>query len=199
MHTRPHIVLRDADREDAAALIALWNECAQAGKEESSEAFSQQSLWREPGVAEAAAALELNLARPDARIVVALIDGEIVGATVFSVRTLTPITLTRTLLVTDIQVSPSCRRKGIASALLSAAAHHGEDHNCEVVLASIPAQSREPHRYLAKIGFSQVAVVRAIQASKLRSRLSTKATNSRDTGRLIAVRRTLRRRQGAGR
>jgi hypothetical protein len=48
---------------------------------------------------------------------------------------------------------------------------------------------------LTKIGFNQIAVVRAIQASKLRSRLTTKATNSRDTGKLIAVRRTLRRRQ----
>jgi hypothetical protein len=52
------------------------------------------------------------------------------------------------------------------------------------------------HRYLTKIGFNQVAVLRAIESSKLRSRLTTKATNSRDTGKLIAVRRTLRRRQG---
>jgi hypothetical protein len=55
--------------------------------------------------------------------------------------------------------------------------------------------AREPHRYLTKIGFTQVAAVRAIQASRLRSRLSSKATHSRDTGKLIAVRRTLRRRQ----
>jgi ribosomal protein S18 acetylase RimI-like enzyme len=195
MPARPPIVLRDADREDAAALVALWSECAGTSKHEGSEAFTQQGLWREPGVAEAASALELNLSRPDKRIIVALVDGEIVGATVCDITTLTPLNLTRLLLVTDIQVSPRFRRRSVASTLLSAAASHGEDHNCEVVVAAIPVQSREPHRYLTKIGFNQIAVLRAVQASKLRSRLASKATNSRDTGKLIAVRRTLRRRQ----
>lgn len=195
MPARPYICLREADRNDAAALIALWAECADAGLDEGSEAFTQQALWREPGVAEAAAALELNLAQPNKRIVVAVSDDEVIGAVVCSVNTLTPITLTRLLLVTEIQVSPRFRRRSVASTLLAAAATYGEEHNCEIVVASIPAHSREPHRYLTKIGFNQVAVVRAIQASKLRSRLTTKATNSRDTGKLIAVRRTLRRRQ----
>lgn len=196
MSARPHIVLRDADREDAAALVALWAECVGASQDEGSEAFTQQALWREPGIAEAASALELTLSRPDKRIIVALVDGEIVGATVCDVTTLTPINLTRVLVVTEIQVSPRFRRKSVASTLLSAASSYGEDHNCEIVVAAIPVHSREPHRYLTKIGFNQIAVLRAIQASKLRSRLTTKATNSRDTGRLIAVRRTLRRRQG---
>ncbi len=112
-----------------------------------------------------------------------------------SISTLTPISLTRVLVVSEIQVCPRFRRRSVASMLLAAAASHGEENNCEIVVASIPVHSREPHRYLTKIGFNQVAVVRAIQASKLRSRLTTKATNSRDTGKLIAVRRTLRRRQ----
>ncbi len=202
MSARPSIALRDAVRDDAAALIALWSECAAAGADEGAEAFTQQALWREPGIAEAGAALEFNLEQPGKRIVVAVANDEIVGATVFTVSTLTPINLTRILIVTEIQVSPRYRRRSVASMLLSAAAHHGEDHNCEIVVASIPVHSREPHRYLAKIGFNQIAVVRAIQASKLTSRLSGKATNSRDTGKLIAVRRTLRRRQadaqGAG-
>jgi ribosomal protein S18 acetylase RimI-like enzyme len=196
MSARPHIVLRDADREDAAALVALWTECFGASQDEGSEAFTQQALWRQPGIAEAASALELTLSRADKRIIVALVDGEIIGATVCDVTTLTPINLTRVLIVTEIQVSPRFRRKSVASTLLSAAASHGEDHNCEIVIAAIPVHSREPHRYLTKIGFNQIAVLRAIQSSKLRSRLTTKATNSRDTGRLIAVRRTLRRRQG---
>ena len=196
MSGRPHIVLRDADREDAHALVALWAECADAGQDEGSEAFTQQSLWREPGVAEAAAALEFNLDHGK-RIIVALVDGEIVGATVCTIGTLTPINLTRVMIITEIQVSPRFRRKSVASTLLSAAATYGEEHNCEIVVAAIPVHSREPHRYLTKIGFNQISTVRAIQASKLRSRLTMKATNSRDTGKLIAVRRTLRRRTDA--
>jgi N-acetylglutamate synthase-like GNAT family acetyltransferase len=199
MSARPQIVLRDAVREDANALVTLWAECFDASRDEGSEAFTQQSLWRQPGLAEAAAALELNLSRPDKRVILAVVDDEIVGATVCDISTLTPINLTRILIVTEIQVSPRFRRKSVALTLLSAAASYGEEHNCEIVVAAIPAHSREPHRYLTKIGFNQIAVLRAIQSTKLRSRLSTKVTNSRDTGKLIAVRRTLRRRQGEAR
>lgn len=111
------------------------------------------------------------------------------------VRTLTPVNMNMILVVTEIQVSPRHRRRNVASTLLSAAASYGEERDCEIVVASIPAHAREPNRYLTKIGFNQIAVLRAIQASKLRSRLTTRATNSRDTGKLIAVRRTMRRRQ----
>ena len=196
MSSRHPIVLRDADREDAAALIALWSECAASSRDEGSEAFTQQMLWREPGVAEAAAALEFSLRSPDKRIILALVEGEVIGATVCDIRTLTPVNLDKVLVVTEIQVSPRHRRRAVASTLLSAAASYGEERDCEIVIASIPAHAREPNRYLTKIGFNQIAVLRAIQASKLRSRLTSKATNSRDTGKLIAVRRTMRRRQG---
>lgn len=197
MSTRSPVVLRDAVAEDAASLAALWCECAEAASGDGVEAFTHQTLWREPGVEEATTALALHLARPEKRIIVALVDEEIVGATVCDLSTLTPVTMTRILLVTEIQVSPRHRRRAVAATLLSAAASYGEEHDCEIVVAAIPSQAREPHRYLTKIGFSQVAVVRAIQASQLRSRLSSKATQSRETGKLIAVRRTLRRRQGA--
>jgi len=195
MSTRTQVVLREADREDAAALIALWAECAQAGPDEGSEAFTQQSLWREPDVPEAAAAIELNLSLPDKRMFVALSGGEIIGATVCDIRTLTPITLTRILLVTEIQVSPRFRRRSVAADLLSLVADYGDEKGCEIVVASVPSHARGPHRYLTKLGFNQIAIVRAISASKLQSRLSGKAVKSRDTGKLIAVRRTLRRRQ----
>ena len=196
MSSRHPIVLRDADREDAAALIALWAECAAASRDEGSEAFTQQMLWREPSVAEGADALEFALRSPDRRIIVALVDGDVVGAIVCDLRTLTPVTMDMVLVVTEIQVSPRHRRRAVASTLLSAAASYGEERGCDLVIASIPAHAREPNRYLTKIGFNQIAVLRAIQASKLRSRLTSRATNSRGTGKLIAVRRTLRRRQG---
>lgn len=195
MAARPAIVLRDADREDAAALINLWRDCAETSRKDGSDLFSKTVLWREPGVAEAAAALELNLANPGRRIVVALIGGEVVGAAMCDISTTTPVNLTRVLVVTELQVLPAFRRKSVATTLLSAVANYGEDFNCEVVATLTPAHAREPNRFLTKLGFSQVSVVRATQASLLRSKLSTKATNSRDTGRLIAVRRTLRRRQ----
>lgn len=197
MSGRAPVVLRDAVPEDAADLVRLWRDCAADSEIDGSEAFSAQSWFREPEVAEAAAALELTLSEPTTRIIVALVEGEVVGATVCRLGTVTPITLDRILLVTDIQVTPAHRRRNVAATLLSAAASYGEENDCEVVVAAIPLMAKEPHRYLTKIGFTQIAAVRAIQASKLRSRLSTKATHSKDTGKLIAVRRTLRRRHSS--
>ncbi|EFQ83817.1 acetyltransferase, GNAT family [Aeromicrobium marinum DSM 15272] len=195
MAARSPVVLRDAGLADAAALIELWEDGVAAGLD--ADAGQQQSLWRRPTVDEASLTLTEHQSRSGSRVIVALVDDEIVGATVCQITTLTPITPTRVLVVTDLQVSTRHRRRGVAWALLSAVADHGDDHDCEVVLACIPAQAREPHRYLTKVGFSQVAVLRAIQASKLRSRLTARSTHSRETGRMIAVRRTLRRRQGA--
>lgn len=195
MSSRPPIVLREADREDAAGLITLWRECTDTSRDEGIDTVAATALWQEPGVAEAAAALELNLSGTGKRIYVALLEGDIVGAVVCILTTTTPINLTRVLVVTELQVLPRFRRRSVASMLLAAAAKFGEEFNCEVVAAMSPAHSREPNRFLTKLGFSQVAVVRATQASMLQSKFSTKATNSRDTGKLIAVRRTLRRRQ----
>lgn len=196
MSARTPVVLRDATVDDAPALAALWTKSV----EESSDGGDgpAQGLWREPSDEEAGEALALQLSNPRKRIIVALVDDDIVGATVCELTTVSPVSMIRVLLVTEIQVDPEHRRRSVALTLLSAAASYGEEEGVEVVMAAIPSQAREPHRYLTKIGFSQVAVVRAIQASKLRSQVSSRATHSRDTGRLIAVRRTLRRRQGDG-
>ena len=196
MASRSSVVLRDATPEDAGPLAGLWAENAKVSGGHGDEAFAHQNLWHEPADDEAAEALALHLQNPRKRIIVAVLDDAIVGATVCELTTATPVTMTRTLLVTDILVAPEHRRRSIALTLLSAVASYGEENEVEVVVAAIPTRAREPHRYLTKIGFSQVAVVRAIQASKLRAQVSSRATQSRDTGRLIAVRRTLRRRQG---
>ena len=96
-------------------------------------------LWREPASPRPRLRLDFALRSPDKRIIVALIDGEIVGATVCDIRTLTPVTMDMVLVVTEIQVRLAIRRRDVASTLLSAAASYGEERDCEIVIASIPA------------------------------------------------------------
>jgi len=192
---RPGVSLREAKPADAAELVALWSECAAANRSEGVEASAYANLWREPSVEEAEQALELTLSAPGRHMIVASVDDELVGVVLYQIGTITPLNLTRTLTVHELHVSPRFRRRSVAMSLLSAAEHAGEEHSCEVVVAVTPAHAREPNRYLTKLGFAQVATVRAIQASVLRSRLSTRTGASRDTGRLIAMRRTLRRRE----
>lgn len=194
MSHRLPVDLRRAVVADAPGLVALWRECAEASSEEGSEALTPQALWQTPSLDEATGALERNLSVPGRRIIVAEHDGEIVGATVCDVHTLTPISPTRTLVVSEIQVAPRFRRRSVAATLLSSVAAYGEEQDCEIVLAAVPSDAREPNRYLAKIGFGQIAVLRGMHAHRLRSRLSAKAASTPETGRLLAVRRSLRRR-----
>lgn len=196
MLNRSQIVLRDATVADAAELVALWSECAAASADDGSEPFSQQMLWREPTVDEATKALSFHLEHRTRRVIIATHNERIVGVVAGDLTTLTPITNTRVLVVNDVQVAPAYRRRSVANMLLLAITSYGEENNCEIVMATVSAHAKESNRYLTKIGFSQIAVLRAIQTGKLQARLSRNDPHTRDTGRLVAVRRTLRRRTG---
>lgn len=198
MALRHPVEIRDAVLEDAPALIELWASSASAAGDEGSETYTQQSLWRRPTVEEAQESIEFNLAAHGRRLFVAFVGGDLVAAAAADVTTLTPISMNKVLLVSDLQVSPEYRRRSIASSLLAVLAAYAEERGCELVLASIPAHAKEPNRYLTKLGFNQIAVLRAIPIGKLNARLATKASGSRETGRLLAVRRTLRRRYAVG-
>lgn len=190
---RSPFIIRDAEPCDAAGLVSLWNECMEADGLEA----ATQGLWRSPSVDEAQEALGLFLTRPSSRVVVAETEGEIVGATVCEMSTLTPISMIRTLIVTEIQVSPRFRRRSVARTLLNAVAAHGVEQGGEVVVAAIPVEAKEPHRYLTKIGFAQIAAVRAISMSRLQARTTHKPAKLSVTDKLIVKRRSQLRRRGA--
>ncbi|WP_269306560.1 GNAT family N-acetyltransferase [Aeromicrobium sp. HA] len=194
MALRQPVEIRDVEVDDASALIALWAACADAVTDEGSEAYTQQALWRCPTEAEAREAIEFNAREHRRRFFVALVGGEIVAAATADLATLNPITMSKVMIVSDLQVRPTHRRRSIASGLLAVVAAHAEEQDCELVLASSAAHAREPNRYLTKLGFNQIAVLRAIPVGKLNARLAAKAAGSRETGRLLAVRRSLRRR-----
>jgi len=192
--SRLPIVVRDAEPEDASALIELWGSCVDAVEKDTAEGIGA-GAWREPKIAESAAAISTHNADPVKRLLVALLNGAIVGVVAVRLQAITPIHCTQTMVVSDLHIGPRFRRKSVASVLMSAAVSWAEEHDCELVLTTAPASSRDAHRFLTRLGFGQVAVVRGAQTSALRSRFVGMATSSKDTGRLIAVRRTLRRRQ----
>ena len=195
--SRLPVVVRHAETEDAAALIELWSNCVQVAESGALEGLSATALWREPVVAEAADAIAAHLGDPNRRLLVALLDGSIVGVIAVNLRALTPIHKTQTMVVTDLHIQPKYRRKFVASTLMSAAVNWAEECDCEVVFTAASANSRDAGRFLTRLGFGQVATIRVAQVSVLRSRFVGMATSSKDTGRLIAVRRTLRRHQAS--
>jgi N-acetylglutamate synthase-like GNAT family acetyltransferase len=194
MALRQPVEIRDVEPDDASSLIELWTACAEAVQDEGSEAYTQQTLWRCPSEDETREALAFNSREHRRRLFVALVGDELVGAAAADLATLNPITMCKIMIVADLQVKPTHRRRSIASNLLAVVAAHAEEQDCELILSNSAAHAREPNRYLTKLGFNQISVLRAIPVGKLNARLATKSSGSRETGRLLAVRRSLRRR-----
>ncbi|MCK5890820.1 GNAT family N-acetyltransferase [Aeromicrobium sp.] len=192
MRPRLPLTVRPATLDDAEALAELWQHAVDEGGEAGA---GHATLWHRPDPAEATEALAFQLDHPHRGVWVALHEDDVVGAVAATVMTVTPVTTTRALVVTDLVVDPSRRRHGIAWQMLLAVAEHGEAQECALYLAIIPGAAREPARYLAKLGFSPVASVRAITSQTLRARVAARATTS-PTGRMLAVRRSMRRREG---
>ncbi|WP_229054184.1 GNAT family N-acetyltransferase [Aeromicrobium sp. Leaf350] len=192
MRPRFPLTVREATLDDAAELVRLWQHAADEGGEAGA---AHAALWHEPDLDEATEALAFQIEHQHRTVWVALHEDVVVGAAAATISTITPVTLTRALVVTDLVVDPDQRRHGIAWQLLLRVAEHGEENACEIYLAIIPGAAREPARYLAKVGFSPVASVRAITAPALRAKVASMATAS-PAGRMLAVRRSMRRREG---
>lgn len=193
MHMRAPIEVRPADVEDAGELIALW-ESVLSDNTDDLDMWKQSGRFEPPTVAEAANVLEFNREHHGRLLLVALIEGDVVGAAAADVTTMSMLMGPKVLVVSDLQVHPEHRRRSVASSLLRALAAHAEAQECHLVVASLPNTAKEPNRFLAKLGFSQMAVLRGISLPRLHARLATQSSGSRETGRLVAMRRSLRRR-----
>jgi GNAT superfamily N-acetyltransferase len=97
--------------------------------------------------------------------------------------------------VDHLFVLPQLRRHGIARALLMAVAGIAERHGADQILTSAPPGARDTHRYLARLGFSQVLVRRAVSTTVLRRRLTGESRRS-GLEDLLSRRRSLRARAG---
>jgi ribosomal protein S18 acetylase RimI-like enzyme len=167
-------------------LIEVWT----TGRTEAEVAVAHD----EPRIREASSCIAQIAADPEQQMLVADADGTVMGAVHLRRGRISPIQQAEAVHVTHLHVHPRYRRRGIASALLAAATAWADEKDSAHLVAVAPSSSREAQRFLARLGFSQVAVVRAVATTALRHRFTTAAV-SRDTSRLLATRRTLRRRR----
>lgn len=193
MHIRPTIEVRQATAEDAVALVELWNAIRAESKRDADEIAPTSASVANPTIDEAAAVLQFNEERHGRSVLVAVVDDRIVGVVGTDVTTFSIISEPKLLLITDFLVHPEFRRRSVGASLLKSVAVLAEAHGCAVVAATLPPWAKEPNRYLTKLGFNQVAIVRGVPISRLHARLAAKSTGSRETGRMLAIRRSLRR------
>lgn len=180
--SRNGVLVRSATADDASALAALWADEDRAPSSAS----------------EAATALEFNSSVNGHQISVALVDGELAGALVHQITTVNPVSATKTLRLVELRIPESRRKRATELALLGHVAELAHGLGCEFVAASAPAADRDAHRMLTRLGFTQASIERSVAVSRLLARVSASSQPAaRGTGRLVAVRRTMRRREDA--
>jgi GNAT superfamily N-acetyltransferase len=204
---RAVVGVRVARPADAGDLVDVWTEAttSQDDATPSDDEGEAAGEDRPEAYAEAAEAIARVDSDPDELFLVAEADGKVIGALHLRRAPISPIQLTQAVHISHLHVRPGHRRRGIASALLTAATSWAEDTKSAHLLATTPASSRDAHRFLARLGFCQVAVLRGVSVSALRARLTgatviplsagpVEGLRTADAGRLVAARRRLRRR-----
>lgn len=194
---RSPVTVREAAPQDASVLIDLLCEVdVSAPRTASTTAVLVDSAAdaEAAAVSEARAAVARTAADPDERLVVGVVDDVVVGVAHLRRSPVSPVRVQESVHVTALCVAAEHRGKGVATALVSVATAWAEDKDAPFVVMAMPARDREANRYVTRLGFSQVAIVRVAATEALRGRFAGMAAGSRDTGRMIAVRKTLRRR-----
>lgn len=187
--SRVPVQVRDAVEADAAGLATLW---ADVLVRPGAEGVGL------PSVTQAQQAIARFAEAKDIRVLVADIDGEVVGGIFLRVNLLSPLHSDRALHASHLQVDRRYLRHGVGRALLEAAVTWAEQLGVETMLAGAPAADRDTNRFLARLGLSQVAVLRFGSVATLRSKLPHDPSvvarggvrKGRSVGQVVAARRS---------
>lgn len=189
---RSPLLIRDASPDDAAALLEVWGSGRSAGPE-----------GVPPALHEASVSVARIAADPDQRLVVAFLEDQVTGAVHLAREPLTPIHADTAVYVRHLQVIDAFRKHGIGRALIEAAVSWAEEKNTPHVLAAAAVTSRDANRFMARLGFAQIAVLRGATVSALRAKLPVEppaaarvgTRSHRSVGQVLVQRRSLRRSQ----
>lgn len=184
---RNPVQVRDALPEDVATLVGMWESGSDAG-----------SRVPAPDVDSATRALGHLALDPDQRLVVAVVDDEVVGVASLVRVPLSPLHEDTTVRVSHLFVREGHRRRGVGRSLLGAAAAWADEKQTTHLLVNVSATAREANRFLARLGLASIATVRATSVSALQERLAKYDATDAADGHLVVERlRTLRRRQAS--
>ncbi|MGH3366703.1 MAG: GNAT family N-acetyltransferase [Nocardioidaceae bacterium] len=184
---RNPIQVRDAVPADAGALVGFWRDTPEA-----------QPLPPAPDVASAERAIGHLALDSEQRLLVAVVDGQVVGTSHLARTPLSPIHEEPAVRVSYLFVREGHRRRGVGRALLGAATAWADEKQTAHLMTNVPTTSRDGNRFLARLGMASITTVRAIRVCALQERLARAETAASADGPIIVERlRTLRRRQAS--
>jgi GNAT superfamily N-acetyltransferase len=180
--TRGPVTVRDADVDDAEALQTIWLDFAVEPTRSTRVIASIEQIQR---------AIGRLRSEPSERLLMAVVDDTPVGVAHLRRAPLSPLHDEEAVHVGYLHVLSGHRRRGVGKHLLDAAATWAEEHDSSHIVASVAATARDANRFLARLGLTQVAVVRAASVAQLRSKLTTSGAKTAASN-VVAVRRLMR-------
>lgn len=183
--SRYSVTTRMATRDDAPALAELWSDAIRKAD-------------RTEQVADLELVVKSTLVSPEQRVVVVDYDGQLAGAVLLRITTLSPLNLEPCVQSIQPRVFDQFRRRGVGRALMEAAATYAEENGILHVVTAVPHASRDANRFMARLGLAPVVMYRIAPTAVLRGRLSPQraglaAETSRS--RVLAARRSALRRR----
>lgn len=163
---RPHVQVRDAVPDDVADLVAMWGEARETTTGRTDRILPQASD------AAALSMLRSVSEDPSTRVLVATLDTKVVGLAVLTRSACLPLLAVQSVQLHYLHVRPHARRRGVGRSLVAAAAAWAEECGADQVITNVPPGERETNRFLARLGFGQMAVRRSAPAAALRRRLT---------------------------
>jgi GNAT superfamily N-acetyltransferase len=213
---RSPVHVRDAAPDDAPALVEVWSGPADRHADGPADHPADNSA-NHPADHPAGRGADLDTsgrahheavssvariaADPDQRLLVAVIDDQVVGATHLLRAPLSPIHAEAAVYVMHLQVLDHHRRHGVGRALLEATVTWAEEKDTSHVVAAAAVASRDANRFMARLGLAQIAVVRGATVPALRAKLPVEppaaarvgSRSHRNVGQVLVQRRSLRR------
>lgn len=179
-----NVVVRDAVPADAEALCAIWNDFT----------CEPDRRFRDTPPADCVErAVHRLQTDPAERLLVALVDEMPVGVAHLRRASISPIHDEDAVHVSYLHVLSGHRRRGVGKSLLDTAAEWAEEKDTKHVVATVAANARDSNRFLARLGLTQVAVLRATTVSALRMRLGTPISVKPVATNVVVTRRLMRR------
>lgn len=198
--SRQPVLVRDATDQDAGELLALWTAAA-GGEGESPHPVAGGGPGAAPGRVEASAALARMTVGPDQRVLVAVLGDQVAGAVHVTLAQLSPVQSATAAYVWHLQVAEPFRRRGVGHALVEATLGWAEGRDASHVVVAASVTSRDANRFMARLGLSQLAVIRGSTTAALRAKLPVgppaaarvDGRSHRSVGQVLVRRRSMRR------